>query len=181
MIPTTLSPPQDYEAKMRFVSILSALFHEIDFEHLTVKQICEMAEVTRPTFYHYFHDKYEIVQWHSDLIAQMGIFQIGRSLNWREGYFISLHGHFEHRLLYKNVAKVRGFQALSRYSERARKENLVHTIVDHCHRELSKELLFQVSALAIAETTLAMRWMSDGFSESPSEMAELLESIVPKE
>lgn len=181
MIPTALNPPRYYEAKMRFVAVLDSLLDETDFEHLTIKRICEAADVTRPTFYHYFQDKYEIVQWHSDLIAQMGIFEIGRTLDWHDGYFISIKGHHEHKHLYSNVTKSRGYQSLSRYSERVRKENLIHTIVDYHHRELSKELLFQISALAIAETTMVTRWMRDGLPGRPDDLAQLLTAIIPRE
>jgi hypothetical protein len=109
----------------------------------------------------------------------VGIFEIGRTLNWFDGYFMTCSAHRQLRHLYGYAAKTRGYHSLPRHSERVRKENLIHTIVDYRHHELNRRLLFQVSALALAETSMAIRWMRDGMDESPSEMAQMLTSIVP--
>jgi hypothetical protein len=110
---------------------------------------------------------------------QEGIFQIGRSLNWRDGYKISLIGHWKCRHLYTKSAAAHGYQSLSRYTERARRKNLIETVADFRRCELSHSLLIQIKALAISETTLVMRWMRDNMDESVDEIRDGLVSIVP--
>jgi AcrR family transcriptional regulator len=181
MFPGDLDFPRDYEHKMRFVAAIDNLLDDTSFDKLTVKTICEQTGVTRPVFYRYFHDKYEVIQWNSDLIAARGIFQIGRTLSWYDGYYLTCSGHRDLRHLYCKIASARGYQSLPRYSERVRKENLIHTVVDYHKLALTKSLLFQISALAVSETTLACRWMRDGMQASPTEMAEMFVQIVPPE
>lgn len=42
---------------------LKVLMHDHPFEKITIKMITDEAGVIRPTFYNYFCDKYEVVEW----------------------------------------------------------------------------------------------------------------------
>ena len=42
---------------------LKVLMRNHPFEKITIKMITDEAGVIRPTFYNYFCDKYEVVEW----------------------------------------------------------------------------------------------------------------------
>ena len=42
---------------------LRELMKQNPFEKITIKMITDEAGVIRPTFYHYFQDKYEVLEW----------------------------------------------------------------------------------------------------------------------
>ncbi|MCI8625344.1 MAG: TetR family transcriptional regulator [Lachnospiraceae bacterium] len=42
---------------------LRELMEQYPFEKITIKMITDEAGVIRPTFYHYFQDKYEVLEW----------------------------------------------------------------------------------------------------------------------
>ncbi len=51
-----------FETYEKLVKAAGALLGEIGFERLTSNAICTRAGVTPPAFYHYFEDKYEILE-----------------------------------------------------------------------------------------------------------------------
>ena len=53
-------------------------------DKITVTQIVERAGVTRQTFYRNFQDKYDLVNWHFEQLAQRSFKQMGVSLTLRE-------------------------------------------------------------------------------------------------
>ena len=52
-------PLQTYE---RLISATGELLGEVGFERLTTNAICARANLSPPAFYHYFNDKYEILE-----------------------------------------------------------------------------------------------------------------------
>ena len=68
-------------------------------EKITVKEIVETCGLTRQTFYRNFQDKYDLINWYFDVLAQMSFKQMGISLTLREGLikkfeFIKGEGQF---------------------------------------------------------------------------------------
>lgn len=49
-----------------FVEVFCALYKETPIDKITVKQLVERAGYSRATFYHYFHDVYEILEYTED-------------------------------------------------------------------------------------------------------------------
>jgi hypothetical protein len=74
-----------------------------------------------------------------------------------------------------------GYQSISRYTERARKSNLIETVASYKRQDVSRKLLFQINALSLVESTCVMRWMRNDFRATVDEMTASLESIVPAE
>ena len=54
-------------------------------DKITVKEIVDDSGMTRQTFYRYFHDKYDLVNWYFDKLAQQTIKKMGISLTLEEG------------------------------------------------------------------------------------------------
>ena len=76
------------EAQERTRQKLAAAIKE-EMEHtsldkITVTQIVERAGVTRQTFYRNFKDKYDLVNWHFEQLAQKSFKQMGAGLTLRE-------------------------------------------------------------------------------------------------
>jgi hypothetical protein len=49
--------------KIMFADGLEEMLDSIPLEKVRVAKLCELCEATTPTFYYYFHDKYELVAW----------------------------------------------------------------------------------------------------------------------
>ena len=49
--------------KIMFADTLEEMLKEMPLEKVRVAKLCERCGATTPTFYYYFHDKYELVAW----------------------------------------------------------------------------------------------------------------------
>jgi len=80
----------------------------IPFEKLTIKQITDSAKLIRPTFYHHFIDKYEMLEW----IFKSDVIDPARALievqYYREAFGLILKRIEKHRLFYECVLKLEG-------------------------------------------------------------------------
>ena len=54
-------------------------------EKITVKEIVETCGLTRQTFYRNFQDKYDLINWYFDVLAQMSFKQMG--IRWSSCFF----------------------------------------------------------------------------------------------
>lgn len=56
------------KTKYRFADAMKTCMRKISLEKITVKEIVEVSESTRQTFYHHFKDKYDLINWYFDKI-----------------------------------------------------------------------------------------------------------------
>ena len=85
--------------KYKLANGMKELLVHTPVDKITVKQIVDQCDVTRPTFYRHFKDKYDLINWYFDVLAQMSFKQMGISLTLREGLikkfeFIKGEGQF---------------------------------------------------------------------------------------
>ncbi|WP_275442891.1 TetR family transcriptional regulator [Petralouisia muris] len=84
--------------KRKFIKALISLMEYESLDRITVTEIVEACEVTRPTFYRYFKDKYDLVNWYFDILAQKSFRQMGISLSLREGLVTKIRLMVEERV-----------------------------------------------------------------------------------
>lgn len=77
----------DISEKMKYklANGMKELLVHTPVDKITVKQIADQCDVTRPTFYRHFKDKYDLINWYFDVLAQMSFKQMGISMTLREG------------------------------------------------------------------------------------------------
>ena len=49
--------------KIMFAESLEEMLHDMPLDKVRIVKLCEKCGATTPTFYYYFHDKYELVAW----------------------------------------------------------------------------------------------------------------------
>lgn len=83
----------DVSEKMKYklANAMKELLVHTPVDKITVKQIVDQCDVTRPTFYRHFKDKYDLINWYFDVLAQMSFKQMGISLTLREGLLKNLN------------------------------------------------------------------------------------------
>lgn len=72
----------DLSTKMK---ILHAVNKSLD--QITVSEICRNAGISRQTFYRHFESKYDIPWWYSIFCRQFYLNEIGRTIDWKTGYY----------------------------------------------------------------------------------------------
>ena len=57
--------------KYKLANAMKELLVHTPVDKITVKQIVDQCNVTRPTFYRHFKDKYDLINWYFDVLAQL--------------------------------------------------------------------------------------------------------------
>lgn len=86
--------------KRKFIRALKTLMESEPLDRITVTEIVNACEVTRPTFYRYFKDKYDLVNWYFDILAQKSFRQMGVSLSLRDGLVKKFQLMMEERVFF---------------------------------------------------------------------------------
>ena len=176
-----MEPSADVEMRLKIVSAMTAVLASTPFSDIAIKQICSEAHISRPTFYRYFANKEAVPLWHIDHYFKAGSFQIGRTLSWFEGHYVTLSGMAQSALFYQRLELPNGCPPLRQYSTSTHVDNLKETLVTYHGVTLTERLEFQVETFARTRTDITKKWVSNGFMPPPSTFAEFTNSVVPPE
>jgi AcrR family transcriptional regulator len=180
MAPIKASLLPDYPMRMRIVYAVNEAVETIPIEHLSVTSICKIAGISRPTFYRYFSDKYEIGQWYWNVLAQEYLIETGRTLSSYEGNYLMLQCFYSFKSFFCNAFKLEGYNSIHHHGARLRRQSLMETIRDFKNSLITEELQFQIDFLVIAEPALVSRWVLEGMKIPPSRLATLIEEAMPR-
>ena len=71
--------------KYKLANGMKELLVHTPVDKITVKQIVDQCDVTRPTFYRHFKDKYDLINWYFDKLLLESFAQMGDGLTVYEG------------------------------------------------------------------------------------------------
>lgn len=179
----TQLPSLEHEpTKARILHAVERLLGATSFERMSVLAICKEAGVSSPTFYKHFKDKYHVAQWLFDCVTEVGLFQIGRTLTWEQGYYRHLVLLIEHRGVFQGfMAEASGYFSLPSYGRRRQREELHRTLVEYKRIKIDDELEFQINYFVQLETHSAIDWVKSGMQTPPARTyAQYLANVVPR-
>ena len=68
------------KTKYRLAESMKQLVKKKRIDAITVAEIIQLADVSRPTFYRHFRDKYDLVNWFFQKLCDRSFMQMGVSL-----------------------------------------------------------------------------------------------------
>lgn len=166
--------------RLRITEATMQLVREKPFDRLSVEDICKAADVCRATFYYHFKDKFDVAQWHFDLVASEYLNEIGRSMGWQEAFEKNTYQVYKYKELYLAAFSVRGYQSLFSYAKRSRREALREAVEARTNQPLDKELEFQIYGFVEAEVGSLSHWFKTGMELSVDKLCRYLVELVPK-
>jgi len=173
--------PKGYETRMRILKSVNQLLQETSVEALSVVDICSAVPISRQTFYRYFEDKYDAINWYHRIDAEKSLAEIGRTLTWYEGVLNSLRYVFEEQEFYKKTLHSnRDYSSLVNYSMRCNAEDWRKTITEYNNYELTRELELELQLWVRTGAQIVADWVKDGFKYTPEEFARILDGCRPQ-
>ena len=73
----------NFETRAHVLQVVSRCLDDIPLEKLSISTICERAGISRPTFYRYFSDRYDVFNWLLRTNMTASIAQVGVKFPWR--------------------------------------------------------------------------------------------------
>ena len=180
MTDNNVSP--SFATRMKVIAALSALCKTAPYESISVMEICRQSGISRSAFYHHFSGKDDVTRWYANLAYESGIDQIGRSLTWYEGHFVTTQAFEPCKILYANASNLENLSGPRPAFIRRRIQTLSETLATYHHKEVTPLLSFQIYTTAFVEAQASLQWFSGNspFS-SIEEFSRAMESVVPCE
>lgn len=167
--------------KYKLAGAMKKLLAEHPVDKITVKQIVDCCDVTRPTFYRHFKDKYDLVNWYFDKLAQKSFKQMGVSLTLREGLikkfeFIKGEGEF-----FSAAFSSESQNCLMEYDYECIYQFYKEIIQKKGMEQIPEDIRFLLEMYCRGSIYMTVEWAKTGMKDSPEMMAEqLIEALPPK-
>ena len=166
------------KTKLKIAYSMKELMEHSSLSKISVKDIVENAHLTRQTFYRYFKDKYDCVNWYFERVAQMSFKQLGNGVDLEEG----LIKKFEllkkdQRFLYE-AFMADDQNSLFQYDYDCIYEFYSHILLDKLG-ELNGEIDFLLKMYCKGSIDMTFEWVKNGMKLSEKEFAHLLIEAMP--
>lgn len=165
--------------RLHVIAVMDYLAQKTSLDDMTVNDICSSAKISRTSFYRMFEDKYDAANWFMFRCLDLGNTQTGRRYGWYDGNLVTLSGC----LLMKNIMgsawRSQGYHAMKETGIRRKYADLVETIKEYRHIELTDELDFQCDSFAHSESYMVRTWIREDSPRPVEEMATYIDRVVP--
>ena len=147
--------------KIMFADTLEEMLRTVPMEKIRVSRLCERCGTTTPTFYYYFHDKYELVAW---MFLQDFSYAVGdKEPEYSEEVLNNVARQLEKRRAFYQKAFTDSSQnSISEYTQEFNIQIAADAVKYHTGAELTKEELFAVKYHVYGVMGMFREWLFDG-------------------
>ena len=154
---------------------------QTSLDRITVARIVERAGVTRQTFYRNFKDKYDLVNWHFEELAQKSFKQMGVSLTLREALikkfqFIQGEGTF-----FSQAFRSKDYNSVVSYDYQCILGFYTGVLLKKLGAEkLPGDVAFLLEMYCGASIDKTVEWATTGMERPIPELVDLLIEAMPE-
>ena len=167
--------------KYRLAEAMKTCMRTMPVEKITVKEIVQECGTTRQTFYRYFLDKYDLINWYFDKILLESFEHMGEGPTVYEGLCKKFQYIEEEKLFFKaafrndqqNCLREHDFQLILAFYTRQ--------IEEKTKEPISENLRFLLEMYCQGSIYMTVQWVLGERKSTPQEMAKALVSAMPSE
>ncbi|WP_392392087.1 TetR/AcrR family transcriptional regulator C-terminal domain-containing protein [Youxingia wuxianensis] len=165
--------------KYRLAESIKGLMETTPLDKITVKEIVSQAHTTRQTFYRNFKDKYDLVNWYFDKLAQKSFKQMGVSYTLREGLIKKFNFIKAERGFFSEAFRSDDYNSLFAYDYECILEFYTEIIKKKTGGPLEEEIAFLLRMYCRGSIYMTVEWATGGMKLAPEEIAGLLVEALP--
>ena len=150
-------------------------------KNLTVQKILNEAHISRATFYNFFADKYDVINYYFESYAEQ------RKKNKNEEDMSLLEACafnfvYDNKDYFLNAMKLEGQNSLKKFFyDYYYKSSIEIYLKNSKKKELAREDEIAISFYCMGSLHVLMEWLENGTKESPEFMASVIHKLVPKQ
>jgi AcrR family transcriptional regulator len=158
------------------------IMHAVDksLDKISVAEICENAQISRQTFYRHFKSKYDIPWWFSIFCRQFYLDEIGRTIDWKTGYYHHIRlilgeRDFFRKSIQYSINTPFGQTILPEH----RKTILIDTLENYRHIPIDTNMRFIIETFSKLECEVLNDWCRSDEPADLNKWTTNLLSLVP--
>lgn len=166
------------ETKYIFAESIKELMEKQPLDKITVTDIVKRSGMTRQTFYRNFQDKYDLVNWYFERLADKSFRQIGNSSTLREGLIKKFSFLLNDRTFFMQAFQSKDYNNVEHYDYQCIYE-FYSSIIKKKIGMIPDDVDFLLKMYCHGSITMTVEWAVGGMKESPENMADLLIAALP--
>lgn len=172
---------KDLDTRYAFAESIKELMNHQQLDKITVTDIVKKAGKTRQTFYRYFKDKYDLVNWYFERLADKSFLQIGESETLLEGLTKKFEFLLNDQVFFTEAFKSKDYNNVENYDYHCIYEFYKGIIRKKSEGVISEDIDFLLRMYCHGSITMTVEWAVGGMKMAPAEMARhLIDALPPK-
>ena len=168
-------------AREKLARAVKAEMEHAPLDKITVTQIVERAGLTRQTFYRNFQDKYDLVNWHFEQLAQKSFKQMGVSLTLREALIRKFEFLKGEATFFSQAFRSRDHNSVVAYDYQCILEFYTGILKRKLRVEkLPQDIAFLLEMYCGASIEKTVEWVTTGMERPIPELVDLLLEAMPQ-
>lgn len=167
--------------KYRLAEAMKTCMRTMPVEKITVKEIVQECGTTRQTFYRYFLDKYDLINWYFDKILLESFEHMGEGTTVYEGLCKKFQYIEEEKLFFKAAFRNDQQNCLREHDFRLILAFYTRQIEEKTKESISENLRFLLEMYCQGSIYMTVQWVLGERKSTPQEMAKALVSAMPSE
>lgn len=164
--------------KYIFAQSIKDLMEKQSLDKITVTDIVKHSGMTRQTFYRYFKDKYDLVNWYFEKLADKSFRQIGNSSTLREGLIKKFSFILNDKVFFSQAFQSKDYNNVENYDYQCILE-FYQNIIQKKIGNIPKDIMFLLEMYCHGSITMTVEWAINGMKDSPEVIADLLIDALP--
>jgi len=163
--------------KTKLVEALKKSMEKKPFDKITVKELLEESNMSRPTFYYHFQDIYALMEWMFETEAVELLKKSENCLNWDDGILLLLRYIQENKKVCLCAYNSIGYDTLKHIffkSVRASLLQFMDTLLEEIPAK-TEHIAFIADFYTTAFAGSVLNWLQSGARQTPEEMIVLFD------
>lgn len=172
------------KTKQQLRQSLTTLLQTKPIQNITVKELADMADINRGTFYLHYRDVFDLLnqienELLDDLEALLEKYQPGNILPNTVNIFADIYGLVqENSELVGILIGEHGEMNFSSRLNRILRDKCLRDWMEHFHSEKDEAFDYSYVFLSLGCMGIVQHWLKSGMKETPLELAMLTEQII---
>ena len=168
------------KTRYKFASSIKKLMVHQPVDKITVTDIVQDSGMTRQTFYRYFKDKYDLVNWYFEKLAEKSIKQMGKDCSLKEALMKKFYFIKEEHVFFTQAFKSNDYNSLVQYDFECIFQFYKESIESSKQEELALSDRFLLEMYCRGSVDMTVNWVLQGMPLSIDEITDLLIEAMPE-